>query len=79
MFEWRYQIYFCFAHDSFHSIPQSAEIEAKEIGVQGKKIVIIVLRLDLQTVIIHIYNELQKPAARQSYSGHIFVTVTFKV
>ena len=45
--------FICFTHDLLHSIPQSAEIEAKEIGLQEKKIVIIVLKLDLQRVIIH--------------------------
>ena len=45
--------FICFTHDLLHSIPQSAKIEAKEIGLQEKKIVITVLKLDLQTVIIH--------------------------
>ena len=34
-----------FTHDLLHSIPQSAEIEAKETGLQEKKIVVIVLKL----------------------------------
>ena len=34
-----------FTYDLLHSIPQSAEIEAKETGLQEKKIVIIVLKL----------------------------------
>ena len=33
----------CFTNDLLHSIPQSAETEAKEIGLQEKKIVITVL------------------------------------
>ena len=36
-------------------MPQSGEIEAKQIGLKEKK-VIIVLKLDLQTVIIHMVN-----------------------
>ena len=42
----------CFRHDLLHSIPQRAEIEAKEIGLQEKK-VIIVWKLNLQRIIIH--------------------------
>ena len=30
----------CFRHDLLHSIPQRAEIEAKEIGLQEKKVII---------------------------------------
>ena len=35
----------CFPHDLLHSILQTAEIDAKEIGLQEKKLVIIVLKL----------------------------------
>ena len=47
--------FICFPCNLLHSIPQSAEIEAKQIGLKEKK-VIIVLKLDLQTVIIHMVN-----------------------
>ena len=48
--------FICFTNDLFRSIPQSAEIKAKETGLQEKKIVITVLKLDLRTVIIHMIN-----------------------
>ena len=48
--------FICFKHDLLHSILQTAEIDAKEIGLQEKKIVIIVLKLDLQTVILPMMN-----------------------
>ena len=48
--------FICFTHDLLHSILQTAEIDAKEIGLQEKKIVIIVLKLDLQTVILPMMN-----------------------
>ena len=48
--------FICFTHDLLHSILQTAEIDAKEIGLQEKKIVIIVLKLDPQTVILPMMN-----------------------
>ena len=46
----------CFTHGLLHSIPQSAEIEAKEIAWQEKKNSHNSLKLDLQTVIIRMIN-----------------------
>ena len=67
--------FICFTNDSLHPITQSAEIEAKEAGLQEKK----------KSYCFkvgpangnNIYDKLQELATRQSYSSHIFVTVTF--
>ena len=66
----------CFTNDLLHSIPQSAGIEAKVTGLQEKnshnsyKVG--------PTNSNNTYDKLQKLSTRQSYSGHIFVTVTFQ-
>ena len=66
----------CFTHDLLHSIPQSAEIEAKETGLQEKN-----SHNSFKvgpTKSNNAFDGLQELATRQSYSGHIFVKVTFQ-
>ena len=65
----------CFTHDLLHSIPESAEIE-KKTDLQEKDSHNRPTKLDLQRVIRH--DKLQEIVTRQSYSGYIFVVVTFQ-
>ena len=69
--------FICFTHDLLHSIPQSAKIEAKEIGLQEKKNSHNSFKVG-PTKGNNTHDGLQKLATRQSYSGHIFVKVTFQ-
>ena len=65
-----------FTHDLLHLIPQSVEIEAKETGLQEKN-----SHNSFKvgpTKSNNTYDGLQEPATRQTYSGHIFVKVTFQ-
>ena len=59
-----------------HSIPQSAEIEAREKGLQEKN-AYKSFRVG-PTNWNNTYDEVQELVTRQSYSGHIFVTVNFQ-
>ena len=66
----------CFTHDLLHSTPQSAEIEATETGLQEKN-----SHNSFKvgpTKSNNTYDGLQELATRQSYSGHIFLKVTFQ-
>ena len=68
--------FICFTHDLLHSIPQSAAIEAKETDLQEKN-----SHNSFKvgpTKSNNTYDGLQELATRQSYSGHIFVKVTFQ-
>ena len=68
--------FICFTHDLLHSVPQSAEIEAKETGLQGKN-----SHNSFKVGPIksnNTYDGLQKLVTRQSYSGHIFIKFTFQ-
>ena len=68
--------FICFTHDLLPSIPQSAEIEATETGLQEKN-----SHNSFKvgpTKSNNTYDGLQELATRQSYSGHIFVKVTFQ-
>ena len=69
--------FICFTHDLLHSILQTAEIDAKEIGLQEKKNSHNSFKVGSTNSNIT-YDELQELAARKSYSGHIFVSVTFQ-
>ena len=68
----------CFTHHLLQSIPQSAEIETKYTGLQKKK------KNSHNSFKVgpiksnNTYDGLQKLVTRQSYSGHIFVKVTFQ-
>ena len=67
--------FICFTHDLLHSVPQSAEIEAKETGLQGKN-----SHNSFKVGPIKSNNTygLQELSTRESYSGHIFFKVTFQ-
>ena len=68
--------FICFTHDLLHSIPQSAEIEVTETGLQEKN-----SHNSFKvgpTKSNSTYDGLQELATRQSYSGHIFLKVTFQ-
>ena len=69
--------FICFTNDLFRSIPQSAEIKAKETGLQEKKNSYNSFKVG-PTNSNNTYDKLQELATRQSYSGHIFVTITFQ-
>ena len=64
-----------FTHDLLHLIPQSAEIEAKETGLQEKN-----SHNSFKVGPTKSNNtyRLQELSTRQSYSGHIFFKVTFQ-
>ena len=68
--------FICFTHDLLNSIPQSTEIEAKETDLKEKNnhnsFKVGPTKGD------NTYDGLQKLVTRQSFSGHIFVKVTFQ-
>ena len=81
-FTWRKQCFhdvtkfICFTHDLLHSVPQSAEIEAKEAGLQEKN-----SQNSFKvgpTKCNNKYDGLQELVTRQLYSGRIFVKVTLQ-